>query len=56
MTASLIFMVTLGVGLLAAPAAAEAQQAAKIPRIGVLAQNRAASGDLLGTALRPRAA
>jgi putative ABC transport system substrate-binding protein len=53
MMTSLILMVALGVGLLAAPVAAEAQQAAKIPRIGVLAQNRAASGDLLGTHFVP---
>ncbi len=49
MMASLILIVTLSVGLLAAPVAVEAQRATKIARIGVLAQNRAASGDLLET-------
>jgi len=39
--------VAAALGLLAAPVAADAQQAVKIPRIGVLAQHRAASGHLL---------
>ena len=37
------FLGTLGLSVLAAPFAAEAQQAAKVPRIGYLAVNRAAS-------------
>ena len=37
------FMATLAGGLLAAPLAAEAQQAAKVPRIGYLANNPAGS-------------
>jgi putative ABC transport system substrate-binding protein len=48
MTVALILIVTLTVGELLAPVAAEAQ-AAKVPRIGVLGQNQAASGDLLET-------
>jgi len=41
------FISTLAGGLLAAPLAAEAQQAAKIARIGYLALNRAAAPDVL---------
>ena len=40
------FIGTVASGLLAAPLAAEAQQAAKVPRIGLLANNPAASPHL----------
>ena len=40
------FIGSLAGGLLAAPFAAEAQQAAKVPRIGYLANNLAASPHL----------
>jgi len=45
------FIETLAVGLLIAPLAAEAQQAAKVPRIGYLSPNLAASPHL-GEAFR----
>jgi hypothetical protein len=38
-----VFLGTLAGGLLAAPLAAEAQQAAKVPRVGYLAPNPAAN-------------
>jgi len=41
-----VFIGTLAGGLLAAPLAAEAQSAAKVPRIGYLAPNLAASPHL----------
>jgi putative tryptophan/tyrosine transport system substrate-binding protein len=44
--ARLAFLGTLAGGLLATPLAAEAQQAAKVPRIGYLETNRAASPHL----------
>src|SRR5260370_12721679 len=43
MTASLILMVTLTVGLLAAPLAAQAQQADRVFRIGVLGHSSASA-------------
>jgi len=46
------FIGTLAGGLLAAPFAAEAQQAAKVARIGYLATNRAASPHQLNEAFR----
>jgi putative tryptophan/tyrosine transport system substrate-binding protein len=46
-------LLTGSLGLLAAPRTAQAQQATKVARLGVLAQNRAASGDLLETSFVP---
>jgi hypothetical protein len=42
-TSRRIFLVTFAGGILAAPLAVEAQQAAKVARIGFLADNPAAS-------------
>ena len=46
MTSRRTFLVTFASGILATPLAAEAQQAAKVPRIGYLAANLAASPHL----------